>query len=161
MTADKKMFVKEITKQEFATFGAKASIFMKHFEDGEPTVLSKIFGLFRVKHTTRKNSFGSGVTYAILMQNAIPSNGQYTVFDLKGCTYGRSSHAGTGEARFELLAQGAAGYEDNLFELTKGYPLFLPHDNHQQLCAAISRDSDLLRHMQVSLLSMVASDGCR
>merc|ERR1712023_333547 len=76
------------------------------------------------------------------MENCVPPDSNMSVFDLKGCTYGRSSEQGT-------------GYEENLFMMTKGFPLFFVQQQHDQIYQAIFRDSSMLCDMKVQDYSLL------
>ncbi|BGP15176.1 Mitochondrial distribution and morphology protein 12 [Rhodosporidiobolus nylandii] len=140
---DDRFIVKQLSKPEMEVFARFAPAYFQYMADalfqGKPTVLAKVFGIYRIslgKHY-RNVDF-------LVMENLFYGRQLKQIFDLKGSTRNRRAE----ENNPVLL-------DENLLELSLKNPFYVREESKQFIKQAIYNDSQFLSDLNVMDYSLV------
>ncbi|GAA5897193.1 hypothetical protein JCM6882_001813 [Rhodosporidiobolus microsporus] len=142
-TLDDRFIVKQLSRPEMEVFARFAPAYFQYMADalfqGKPTVLAKVFGIYRIslgKHY-RNVDF-------LVMENLFYGRQLKQIFDLKGSTRNRRAE----ENNPVLL-------DENLLELSLKNPFYVREESKQFIKQAIFNDSQFLSDLNVMDYSLV------
>ncbi|GAA5855583.1 hypothetical protein JCM8547_001605 [Rhodosporidiobolus lusitaniae] len=142
-TLDDRFIVKQLSRPEMEVFARFAPAYFQYMADalfqGKPTVLAKVFGIYRIslgKHY-RNVDF-------LVMENLFYGRQLKQIFDLKGSTRNRRAD----ESNPVLL-------DENLLELSLKNPFYVREESKQFIKQAIYNDSQFLSDLNVMDYSLV------
>ncbi|KAI8888995.1 hypothetical protein K501DRAFT_267209 [Backusella circina FSU 941] len=150
-TKDERFLIKQISRFEMDAFLGSAKryfayMFNEVFDKEIPTVLSKIFGLYRVGYYN--NMTGKSVKLDILvMENLFYETSVKNVFDLKGSM--RNRWADKSGKEIEVLL------DENLVELISKNPLHMHVDTKINLSDSLYNDTQFLLQLDVMDYSLL------
>ncbi|GAA6016064.1 hypothetical protein JCM10207_004429 [Rhodosporidiobolus poonsookiae] len=142
-TLDDRFIVKQLSRPEMEVFARFAPAYFQYMADalfqGKPTVLAKVFGIYRIslgKHY-RNVDF-------LVMENLFYGHQLKQIFDLKGSTRNRRAE----ENNPVLL-------DENLLEISLKNPFYVREESKQYIKQAIYNDSQFLSDLNVMDYSLV------
>ncbi|KAI7898306.1 uncharacterized protein BX663DRAFT_525376 [Cokeromyces recurvatus] len=150
-TKDERFLIKQISKYEMDAFSGSANkyfiyMFNEVFDKGIPTVLCKIFGLYRIGFYN--NASGKSMKMDILvMENLFYDIPIKQVFDLKGSMRNRYAEK-TGKDVEVFL-------DENLVEIISKTPLYMKVDTKYNLSNSLYNDTQFLLSLDVMDYSLL------
>ncbi|KAI9254059.1 hypothetical protein BY458DRAFT_462342 [Sporodiniella umbellata] len=150
-TKDERFLIKQISKFEMDAFVGSANkyfmyMFNEVFEKGIPTVLCKIFGLYRIGFYN--NVSGKSMKMDILvMENLFYEHSVKMVYDLKGSL--RNRYASKTGKNVEVLL------DENLVEMISKTPLYMRVDTKNNLTDSLYNDTQFLVQIDVMDYSLL------
>ncbi|KAI8367667.1 uncharacterized protein BYT42DRAFT_618085 [Radiomyces spectabilis] len=149
-TKDDRFLIKQISKYEMDAFLRFAPSYFQYMSEAFfhelPTVLSKIFGLYRIgfKNTTTGRSMRMDI---LVMENLFYQRVVKKIFDLKGSMRNRHVQV-TGKENEVLL-------DENMVELMFQSPLFLRSHSKEMLRGSLHNDTLFLSRLDVMDYSLL------
>ncbi|KAG2221193.1 hypothetical protein INT45_000233, partial [Circinella minor] len=149
-TKDDRLLIKQISRYEMDAFLRFAPSYFQYMSEAFfhelPTVLSKIFGLYRIGF--KNSSTGKSMRMDILvMENLFYERCVKKIFDLKGSMRNRHVQA-TGRENEVLL-------DENMVELMFQAPLFLRSHSKEMLRGSLHNDTLFLSRLDVMDYSLL------
>ncbi|KAI9496080.1 hypothetical protein BDB00DRAFT_162213 [Zychaea mexicana] len=149
-TKDDRLLIKQISRYEMDAFLRFAPSYFQYMSEAFfhelPTVLSKIFGLYRIgfKNSTTGKSMRMDI---LVMENLFYERAVKKIFDLKGSMRNRHVQA-TGRENEVLL-------DENMVELMFQAPLFLRSHSKEMLRGSLHNDTLFLSRLDVMDYSLL------
>ncbi|KAI8364609.1 hypothetical protein BD560DRAFT_491198 [Blakeslea trispora] len=150
-TKDERFLIKQISKYEMDAFLGSANkyfmyMFNEVFDKGIPTVLCKIFGLYRIGFYN--NLSGKSMKMDILvMENLFYDTSVKRVYDLKGSMRNRYAEKTGKEVEVFL--------DENLVEIISKTPLYMRVDTKYNLSDSLYNDTQFLLSLDVMDYSLL------
>ncbi|ORY98089.1 hypothetical protein BCR43DRAFT_260756 [Syncephalastrum racemosum] len=149
-TKDDRFIIKQISRYEMDAFLRFASSYFRYISEAFfhelPTVLAKIFGLYRIGY--KNAATGKSMRMHILvMENLFYQRSPSKIFDLKGSMRNRHVRA-TGRENEVLL-------DENMVELMHQSPLFLRLHAKEMLRGSLHNDTLFLSRLDVMDYSLL------
>ncbi|BGP31249.1 Mitochondrial distribution and morphology protein 12 [Rhodotorula toruloides] len=142
-TLDDRFIVKQLSKPEMEVFARFAPAYFQYMADalfqGKPTVLAKVFGIYRVSLGKQYRNVDF-----LVMENLFYARQLKQIFDLKGSTRNRR----VDENNPVLL-------DENLLELSLKNPFYVREESKQLIRQAVWNDSQFLSDLNVMDYSLV------
>ncbi|BGO98590.1 Mitochondrial distribution and morphology protein 12 [Rhodotorula toruloides] len=142
-TLDDRFIVKQLSKPEMEVFARFAPAYFQYMADalfqGRPTVLAKVFGIYRVSLGKQYRNVDF-----LVMENLFYARQLKQIFDLKGSTRNRR----VDENNPVLL-------DENLLELSLKNPFYVREESKQLIRQAVWNDSQFLSDLNVMDYSLV------
>ncbi|CAO3636569.1 unnamed protein product [Mucor hiemalis] len=150
-TKDERFLIKQISKYEMDAFLGSANkyflyMFNEVFDKGIPTVLCKIFGLYRIGFYN--NASGKSMKMDILvMENLFYDTAVKEVYDLKGSMRNRYAEKTGKDVEVYL--------DENLVEIISKTPLYMRVDTKYNLSDSLFNDTQFLLNLDVMDYSLL------
>ncbi|GEM08377.1 1-phosphatidylinositol-3-phosphate 5-kinase [Rhodotorula toruloides] len=142
-TLDDRFIVKQLSRPEMEVFARFAPAYFEYMADalfqGRPTVLAKVFGIYRVSLGKQYRNVDF-----LVMENLFYARQLKQIFDLKGSTRNRR----VDESNPVLL-------DENLLELSLKNPFYVREESKQLIRQAVWNDSQFLSDLNVMDYSLV------
>ncbi|GAA5823507.1 hypothetical protein JCM11251_000661 [Rhodosporidiobolus azoricus] len=142
-TLDDRFIVKQLSRPEMEVFARFAPAYFQYMADalfqGKPTVLAKVFGIYRVSLGKQYRNVDF-----LVMENLFYGRQLKQIFDLKGSTRNRRA-----EDNNPVLL------DENLLELSLRNPFYVREESKQFIKQAIFNDSQFLSDLNVMDYSLV------
>ncbi|KAJ8294581.1 1-phosphatidylinositol 3-phosphate 5-kinase fab1 [Rhodotorula toruloides] len=142
-TLDDRFIVKQLSKPEMEVFARFAPAYFQYMADalfqGRPTLLAKVFGIYRVSLGKQYRNVDF-----LVMENLFYARQLKQIFDLKGSTRNRR----VDENNPVLL-------DENLLELSLKNPFYVREESKQLIRQAVWNDSQFLSDLNVMDYSLV------
>ncbi|GAA5844076.1 hypothetical protein JCM9279_003724 [Rhodotorula babjevae] len=142
-TLDDRFIVKQLSRPEMEVFARFAPAYFQYMADalfqGKPTVLAKVFGIYRISLGKEYRNVDF-----LVMENLFYGRQLKQIFDLKGSTRNRRAD----ENNPVLL-------DENLLEVSLKTPFYVREESKQFIKQAIFNDSQFLSDLNVMDYSLV------
>ncbi|BGP47258.1 Mitochondrial distribution and morphology protein 12 [Rhodotorula kratochvilovae] len=142
-TLDDRFIVKQLSRPEMEVFARFAPAYFQYMADalfqGKPTVLAKVFGIYRISLGKQYRN-----VEFLVMENLFYGRQLKQIFDLKGSTRNRRA-----EADNPVLL------DENLIETSLKNPFYVREESKQFIKQAIFNDSQFLSDLNVMDYSLV------
>ncbi|GAA5923769.1 hypothetical protein JCM3775_000500 [Rhodotorula graminis] len=142
-TLDDRFIVKQLSRPEMEVFARFAPAYFQYMADalfqGKPTVLAKVFGIYRISLGKEYRNVDF-----LVMENLFYGRQLKQIFDLKGSTRNRRAD----ENNPVLL-------DENLLEVSLKSPFYVREESKQFIKQAIFNDSQFLSDLNVMDYSLV------
>ncbi|GAA5894437.1 hypothetical protein JCM8208_006239 [Rhodotorula glutinis] len=142
-TLDDRFIVKQLSRPEMEVFARFAPAYFQYMADalfqGKPTVLAKVFGIYRISLGKEYRNVDF-----LVMENLFYGRQLKQIFDLKGSTRNRRAD----ENNPVLL-------DENLLEVSLKNPFYVREESKQFIKQAIFNDSQFLSDLNVMDYSLV------
>jgi len=150
-THDDRFIMKEISRAEMESLLIFAPAYFNYMADAirtnRPTVLAKIFGIYRIGLTNPRNNKKIKLD-VLVMENLFYERELAQIFDLKGSTRNRHVQP-SGNRPNEVLM------DENLVKISYHSPLYVPEESKRFLRQAVFNDSRFLSELNVMDYSLV------
>lgn len=151
-TVNDQFILKEMSKLELQSFLSIAddyfSYIEKSYHDNKPSLLSIIFGIYRIVYTDSTTK-SSSEYYFMVMRNLFYKRNISQRFDLKGSVRNRLVNTDDPDNTEHVLM------DENLLRITGEHPLFIHQSSKQILNECINSDSKFLTSISVMDYSLL------